>query len=156
MRPLMVFIMAVVIFGGVRAFLQSTVAPMAPPPTPVSTAASGRYDLELTLTFAAGPDAFSVEDVQDAPSIVVQLNGRELLRRTDVVSAAESPLRLTDIPGVVQGRNEFYLQASPTDAAVHPAVRLRIFQDDVVEADATIWPALADVVQGTVVLEVTR
>lgn len=120
--------------------------------------ASGEYTVDVTLTFDAGPDEFSLEDVGDAPSLVVQMNGGEVLRRTETILAAESPLQIPAIEGVIVGTNEFFVQASPSDmSSLQPlSARVRIQRDGNVVADQTIWSEGGDILQGTVSLEVTE
>ena len=120
--------------------------------------APGEYAIELTLPFDAGPDEFSLEDTGDAPSLLVQMNGAEIVRRQETVSAGESPIRLDNIDGVVVGTNEFYIQATPSDLAdLKPkCARIEILRDGASVADKTLWSEPGDILQGTVRLEVSE
>lgn len=159
MRPILVIVLTAAVFGGMQWFLKAT------KPTGLAAhqglqliQASGEYAVDVTLTFEAGPDEFAIDDTGDAPSLLVQMNGQELLRRTDTISADESPIELTTIEGVVVGTNEFFVQASPSDQESLAArcARVRIMQDGNTIADETIWSEAGDILQGTVTLEVAE
>ncbi len=156
MRPLLVVVIAVVTLGGVKWFIDSYDPPGANENPLQMIEASGDYSVELTTTFDAGPDEFSLDDVGDAPSLLVQLNGEEIFRKMGTLTAAETPLTLDEVSGVVVGQNEFFVQASPADVdSPQPrSVRVRILQDGIAVATATLWPELGDIVQGTLGLEV--
>ena len=158
MRPALVAVLALVILGGVKWFLDSH-APVAGNGSPVAQliSASGEYSVELTMTFDVGPDEFSLDDAGDAPTLLLQLNGKELLKRTDTVAATDSPIVLEKVD-VAVGKNEFFIQASPSemDELKPRSIRVRVLQDGTVVANETIWPEAGDVLQGTVALEVTQ
>ena len=150
MRPLLVAVIAVGVLGGVKWFLDSYQPPGAGANRGAQLIeATGDYAVELTLTFDVGPDEFSLEDEADAPSLLVQQNGKELMKRTEIVSAADSPLVIESVEGVVEGANEFYVQASPSeiDSLQPRSVRVRVLRDGSSVATETLWPDLGDVVQ---------
>ena len=157
MRPLLVLIIAIVILGGVQAFLSSGAdGPVTRPSAPTIEPSAKTYDIELILTFNAGADAFSVEDSGDAPSLLVQLNGQKLLQRTDAIDLAESPLLLRDVTAVAVGRNELFVQASPATSGVPAALRVRILTGLDVLAETTLWAPSGGTLQGTLELEVSE
>ena len=155
MRPALVLFVTGAIFGSLHLFLKLDRGANTADVREIALETTGQaYDVELTLTFAAGPDAFSLGDESDAPSLLVLLNGQPVLRRTDVLPANVSPLLIEDVPGVFVGRNEFFVQASPTDSNVRAAVRVRILRGGNPVADETMWPEFGGLVQGTISLEV--
>ena len=158
MRPLMVIVLTITLFGGMKWFLhKSAVSSGEHSHAGVQLIqASGAYGIDLSITFDAGPDEFALSDVSDAPSLLVQMNGEEVLRRTDTVSADQSPIQIPSVKGVVVGTNEFFIQASPSDmSSLTPgSARIRITRDGHVVSDKTIWSEAGEILQGTAVLEV--
>ena len=158
MRPLFAIIIAVCILGGVKLFIDSE--PTRDTRDHVHFQAdqsTKNYDVELTLTFDAGPDEFSLSSDGDAPSVLLQLNGKEVLKRTDTVAATDSPIVLQNVDGVTVGINEFYVQASPTEDDLKPrSLRIRILQGGNVVAEEALWPEASAIVQGTVSMEVSQ
>jgi len=158
MRPLIAIIIAVGILGGVKLFIDSEPVRQAYDHTQFQAAgAAEHYDVELTLTFDAGPDEFSLSSDGDAPSILLQLNGKELLKRTDAVAAEDSPIVMHNGEGVSVGAYEVYVPASPSEGDFKPrSLRLRILQAGNVVAEETLWPELGAIVQGTLAMEVAK
>lgn len=157
MRPVLVIVLATAILGGMQVFLNANRPVAADQHEGLKLIqASGEYAVDVTLTFEAGPDEFAIDAAGDAPSLLVQMNGNELLRRTDTISTDESPIQILGIEGVVVGKNEFFVQASPSDQSSLAAMsaRIRITQDGNPVADETIWADGGDILQGTVQLEV--
>lgn len=160
MRPILVFAIACVILGGVRIFLDDaneSVVSAAPRQTPEASVA--KFDVELSLTFDAGPDAFALDANEMAPSLLVQLNGKEILRRTGPVNEAECPIVVSEVPNVTVGRNELYIEATPAETAsvAGPvALRVRILNQGRVVADESLWSEFNSLIQGTVALEVSE
>ena len=154
MRPFLVVLLTVAVLGGTKWFIDSH-QPVDDGPSLQLIQAPGDFTVEVTLSFDAGPDEFSLDET-DAPSLLLQLNGVEVLRRADTIPAEESPLRIQSVDGLVVGRNEFYLEVSPADtSSIQPrAVRVRVFKDGTPIAKETLWPEPGDVIQGTIALEV--
>lgn len=157
MRPLIVVILAVLVLSGTKWLIDFNAAASAGRQHGELQLiqAPGETYIEVTMTFDVGPDEFAL-DLVDAPSLLVNMNGREVLLRTDSISAFESPIVVGPIEGVIVGINEFFVQASPSslDELKPRAIRVRIIRDGNTMADKSIWPALGDIVQGTVSLEV--
>jgi len=154
MRPLLVLVITLAILGGLQLYMatRSVVHPNASAYAP--PAATGRFSLEVTLTFDAGPDAFALQ-VDDAPSVLVQHRGQDLIRSTRPV-ASGTTLRADDVAGVVAGRNEFSVRATPQEDAgdVARALRVRVFRDEVPVADETFWSEPGEPVEGVIALDV--
>ena len=153
MRPFLVAVLALAIFGALAAYErfvdtlpERTHASAEPPP------AAGRFSVELTLSFDAAKDDFAVGD---EPAVVVRMAGHDLIRADEPVTAGQ-PLRAEDVAGIVQGSNAFFFRAVPApDFISRPcAARLRIFRDDNVIGENTLWSPPGGVVVGEVVVEV--
>jgi len=102
----------------------------------------GTFGLDITLSFTAQPDSFGVEtdETEKPASLLVRLNGKEILRRDDEV-AAGIPVLVEPVRGLVDGVNEFYVESSPPsgEAPRARAVRLRCFRDGKELTDRTNW-----------------
>lgn len=154
-RPIAVLLLAAAVFGTLIGYsrfvasLPSLRSEYHEPP-----AADGTFRLELTLSFDAEQDAFSLPD---DPSLLVRLGGHDLLRRTDRVSATEK-IAVANPPGIVAGRNAFYVRAVPDKEAIaRPcAVQLRILRDDQLLREMTLWSQPGDVVSGEVQIDLSE
>ncbi len=159
LRPLLALLLAGLILGGMQ--LYTTLRP-APQRSEIAVRfAEGRFTLEVTLTFDAGPDPFAFE-TENAPALLVTFEGRELLRRTEPVPAGET-VRIESIEGIVsgsgrRGRNEFFVEAVPQDSAggLSRAVRLRLLRDEQPIAEHSLWSDPGEPVRGTLVFELTE
>jgi hypothetical protein len=160
MRPLYALAAAATILGVVAAYMKFQASVTRPPATVVERVAEGSFSVELTLTFDAAPDAFSLE----GDSVLVTFRNRKLLARQDHV-AAGTPIVIEDVQGIVAGdgrtgRNEFYVKATPaedsgeTEFAVSRAVRVRVLRDGQPVGDSTIWSAPGQPVEGVVTVAV--
>lgn len=116
-------------------------------------AAKGIYSLQIELTFDAQADPFGL----DPASVIVELGGREVLRR-EALAAAGDVIVVDDVQGVVAGSNEFHVSVAPSDEqrGAANAVRVRVLRDGVPVpgAETTIWSEPGQAVQGNVVVEV--
>src|SRR5208283_3349491 len=100
----------------------------------------GTFGLDITLSFAAQPDSFGVKTDEKPISLLVRLNGKEILRRHDEV-AAGIPVLVEPVRGLVDGVNEFYVESSPPSGEVPraQALRLRCFRDGNELTEHTDW-----------------
>ncbi len=155
MRPFLVLVLTVGLLAGTKWFLGLNPQVQKGSSGAVLIQAPGEYSVDVTLSFDAGPDEFAL-DVSDAPSLLVQMNGKEVLRRTDAVLAADSPIKVDSISGAVIGVNEFFVQASPSNISELKAnaARVQVLRDGAVVAQKTLWSAAGDVLQGTVELKI--
>jgi hypothetical protein len=152
-RPVFALLVAVIILGGLQLYMTIRPQPSGRMAAQDELAARGRFSVEITLTFDAGPDAFSL-DVSDAPAVLVQLRGVDLLRRQEEVLAGDQVV-IDDVSGLVEGKNEFFVQATPSEVAhVARAVRVRVLRDGIPLADETLWAEPSEIVRGAVVVEV--
>jgi hypothetical protein len=150
MRPLSALLLAAIVLGSVAIFFRLQGETNAPAAAPNLQSAAGQFDIEITLTFDAGPDDFALS-ASDAPSITVEFRGNELLRRTDTV-AAGSALLIEDVAGITVGENSIYVRCSPKDLdqVVSRAIRVRVFCDGVEVAEQTLWSTPGSPVEGLV------
>lgn len=154
MRPLLAFLTIVVILGGLQLYMRNRPSRPEAALLIAETAAQGQYSLDITLTFDAGPDPFAL-DPDAAPSLLVLLRGAEVLRREDAV-ATGAVITVSDVQGLVQGANEFFVVAAPQDRSqpVARAVRVRVLRNGQPLAEQTIWSEPGEIVEGTVVVEI--
>ena len=147
-RPLAALAVVVVIVGGVWLYFNSWEG--VEPSHYVEQPARGVFSLEITLTFEAGPDPFSLE-ATDAPSLLVTLGSREVLRVTEPIAPGE-PILVENVTGLVEKENEFFLVASPADAAAlqSHAVRVRVLRDGDPIGEASLWSEPGQPVEGPV------
>lgn len=106
-----------------------------------SHSVEGVFALQVTTTFAVEPDPFALRtERNEASALLVKLNGNEILRKTDKVQAG-APIRVEPVPGLIDGRNEFYLEANPPVglANLSYAVRVQLFRDEQLVAERSFW-----------------
>jgi hypothetical protein len=132
----------VVVVGGTSLYLRMHEARAASLAPVLKERVVAGYRLELTPTFAAAPDPFALQlDASAArPALVVKLNGEEILRRTDAVTAGEV-IVIETLPPVRTGENEIFVEAAPPgDAALQShALRVRVARGAQTVADDTLW-----------------
>lgn len=160
MRPVLALLLSLTIFGAVGGYLQflrevRIALAKQEQQADREVAAKDQFSLEVTLTFdAGGGSAFSVEPAQ-APALRVLLRGREVLR-IDEPLAAGTPVRVEKIEGVVEGANEFFVEAHPAsqEAPIAHALRVQVLRNGHPVAEETLWSAPGLPVRGTVRIEV--
>src|SRR5690348_7247866 len=138
MRPLLVSVLALTIFGALAAYERFVdTLPDHAETHPQDQAAAGKFSVEVTLSFDAAKDDFALEN---EPAVVVRMAGRDLIRADQGVSAG-TPLRVDDVAGIVQGRNAFFFRAAPgQDYISKPcAARLQVLRDGAVIGESTLW-----------------
>ena len=152
MRPLIALILSATILLGVHFYLRFAESLRSGRVVQLEeTAATGIYSAEITLTFPAQADEFSLEPT----SLVLRQQGKELLRRDDLVPAGE-PIVIPQIQGIIEGPNEFYFECVPRNEGepVARAVRVRLLRDGVEVADETLWAPPGQVPRGRITLNV--
>lgn len=173
MRPLLAVLLVVVILGSVWGYLAFVASVPVGEYDTRQREAEGVFSVELTLTFDAGVDRFAL-DPQESP-VELDFDGKNLVEGKGPFLAGR-PIRISPVEGIVEahgehaGRNSFFLRAIPkppeTDAfsvessesntssqLVH-AARLRIFRDDELVGDRTIWSEPGQPVSGTIEITV--
>lgn len=154
MRPISALLVVVFILGGMQVYMTARRQPVAVTPNLVPVAATGDFDLEVSLTFAAGPDEFALNAAK-SHALLVQLKGDTVLRREDRV-AADEVVSVAAIQGITLGDNEFYLEAIPEnpDDAASRALRIRVLRNEQLLGETILWAPPGQVVQGTAVVTV--
>ncbi len=154
MRPILALLLVVAILGLVQAYMKFQASlPATRSVQQIETKAEGVYTADITLTFDAEPDAFSLEPT----SLLVLFRGQELLRKKATVKAG-TPLLITDIPGMTEGRNEFYIKATPPEDETEQsrAVRVRVLRDGIPVVERTLWSEPGAPVEGAIHVDVPR
>jgi hypothetical protein len=141
MRPLLALVLSTVILGSVWLYLRSASHRSAPNRAHPIQQAEGKFDVEITLSFDAGPDAFALSGA-DGPSLIVEHLGKTILRRSDAIAAGTAVV-VENVAHVQQGKNSFFVRCTPRSAEgdIARAVRVRILRDGAPVADATLWSA---------------
>jgi len=119
--------------------------------------AKARYKLELTLTFDAQPDPFALStDDSQSPSVAsVRINDTPAAVLTEGTAPGE-PWVKEDIPGIVVGTNELFLEATPPleDPGIRHGIRVRLLENGQTVADRTFWNEGGSKVTGTLRFEI--
>jgi hypothetical protein len=156
MRPLYALIVCVVIFGGLWAYTAARDALDRPQASVVEILpAPGIYELEVTPMADAisSVDKFGT-DLTPQPSIVVLLNGREIvnLRETARSGIPQKFTWNTDETPMKYEKNELYLRlAAPAgDAEAFRGARVRLLRDGATIADEMLWSQPGAPVEGDV------
>jgi hypothetical protein len=153
LRPVLVVALAVLIFGVLAAYERFVATlPEREMATHDAPPATEHFSLELQLSFVAAQDAFTLPD---DPSLLVRLGEHDLVCTTERVSA-NAPLKITEVPGIVAGKNAFYVRATPADDAIRQAcaARLTVLRDGQTLAEQTLWSSPGDIVSGEVLLDI--
>jgi hypothetical protein len=143
MRIVFVIVIWTALLGGVVVFEHRKRPVAETHGSSVETPITDVYALEIASTFPMEPDAFALqsgkENVQP-PSLVVRLNGREVLRRTDHIAIGR-PIRIDSVKGLVMGRNEFLVKAYPSldTANQSHALRVRVLRNGDPIAEHSLW-----------------
>lgn len=154
MRFLLVFSIWVVIVGGLWGYISQRDAKRAliVAPTVKNLAVDGFFTIELTPTFSVEEDPFALNTTDNPlPPIVVKLNGVELTLDADDVMRGKT-IRLGRVPGMLSGHNEIYINASPpmSENMLEHGVRVKLFEDNDLVVDETLWATQGALVSGTV------
>lgn len=110
------------------------------------------YVLEITPTFGAEADPFALRDEDQAPAtLLVRLGGVDVLREARPLARGET-LRIEPLTGLQAGRNELFIEASPSFEESHlaHALRVKLLLSGVVQLDRTLWGEAGTKVTGTV------
>jgi hypothetical protein len=151
MRIVLTALIWLVMVGGLSLYIQQRDRHLPPAiQTPATQAApSEAYTLEITPTFAPAPDPFALQ--RDPSTLVVRMGERELFRSEQALPAGRT-IAVQPVVGLVVGRNELYLQASPplSEALLDHAVRVRLRQGHREVFDETLWGVNGANVAGTI------
>jgi len=152
MRFALTALIWLVMVGGLTMYIQQRDRRLPPAiKTPATEAAPmEEYALEITPTFSPEPDPFSLKGDPPA-SLLVRMGERELYRSWQPLPAGKT-VTVHPVAGLVVGRNELYLQASPplSEALMDHAVRIRLLQGSREVFDQTLWGLSGAKVAGTI------
>jgi hypothetical protein len=156
MRPLLAIAVWVVLIGGLSWYMQTrqeVAAVQSFQPTALET----KLTMEVNSSFAMEPDPFAlqVDERDQAVALLVRLNGRDVLKRTEKL-ADGSWIVVDNVQGLVEGRNEFYVEAYPMlkEASQAHAVRIRVKREDQTIAERTLWSEPGSRIAATFSLEI--
>ena len=152
MRPVLALLICVACVGSVQGFMWFVDSvPIQQAQVIVREPATGKFTLEVTLSFDALPDEFT-----DAPAALLRFEDEIIFESKERLSA-DSVHQVNDIKVFKSGANEifFAFSCSDDDLIRAKAVRMVIRQDDRVIADNTHWSQPGDLVEGTMTLEVS-
>lgn len=123
----------------------------------MAAAAPREYAIEITPTFSPEEDPFALRTGSgvEAP-LELRLNGRLVKVPVENVRRGR-PVKVEGVKGVVVGNNEMHVKASPPtgESQLDNGVRLRLLEDGVAVADATVWSSQGALVSGTVPFTIT-
>ena len=152
MRPIIALLLAVAIIGGMKWFLSATAERQVQRSQPVVVEAIGDFELDVQLTFDAGPDPFAVatSDGEDAPSLIIEHKGATVLRETEAIPAGK--VLRPKVTGLVAGVNEFFIASTPQDTTsmTPAAVRVRVLRDGLPIAKSWIDAEPGERIEGIV------
>lgn len=153
MRFFLVLIIWIAFVGGVSLYVakREAVQPVAEPKV---APAGSNFALEVTTSFDVAPDPFALEET-DPAGIVIRGGGRDLARRDRL--EAGTTLRIEPVPGLIEGRNELYVEASPplSEANRPHALRVRVLRGGAVVAERIVWAEPGSRVASTLVFDTT-
>jgi hypothetical protein len=140
-------------FGGLSLYIhQRDRQKPSPLQAPIQQGLAAReFTLELTATFSPEADPFALQGDEAAAAPLVVRTAAQELYRTESLEPGVA-LRVTPVHGLVEGRNELYVQAQPpvSEAGLDHAVRIRLLQDSRVLVDQTLWGQGGSSVAGTI------
>lgn len=154
MRFLLVIAIWIIIVGGLFGYISKRDANRLQVKAPVAQNidVEGNFAIELTPTFSIEKDPFALNTTDsDLPPMEIRLNGIVLpVNTTELLRGVT--LRLSDLSGMLKGHNEIYVNASPpvSEDTLEHGMRVKLFQDQTVVVDKTIWAEQGSLVSGTV------
>lgn len=145
----------ILFLGGPLLYMQQRTAQEAASDY-VQQEALGILSVTLTPSFEPQPDPFALQ-IDNAAAVRLTLNGQEILHQTKP-SAPGNPIVIENASGLVEGKNEFYLEAyPPLDSAMHShAIRLQVLRDGEPIADRTFWSAPGNPIAETFLVEIAH
>jgi hypothetical protein len=143
MRVVLVLAIWVFILSGLFLYMEARDrATLDAAPVVEGFEAAGSHALEITILTALEPDPFALtaERRMPAETILVRLNGKTILSRTETIAPGIS-LRVDPVTGLLAGMNEIFLGATPPSGGqLGPAaIRVQLFNGLVPVLDETLW-----------------
>lgn len=154
MRFFLVITIWVVIVGGLWSYIAHRDGKRleATAQVPVNLSIEGSFSIELTPTFSTEDDPFALTTTDTPPSsLEVKLNGMALALDTQEILRGKT-IRLDTLTGMLTGHNEIYIRASPplSENALEHGVRLKVFENNTIIVDETLWAEQGALVSGTI------
>ena len=153
MRIVLALVLVVVILGGTQLFLSANQSQPITRIQHVDEAASGKFRIEVVPMFDCGPDEFAL-DIDSAPSLVVRVGDKVVLTESTPIASGDEVV--ADVPGLIVGRNELYLQATASDGDPNKirGLRVRVLRDEMVVAEQWLSSEPGAPVEGPVAIDI--
>ena len=141
MRPIMAFMLTILLFAGVYGYTQFTKSVRRPPLEIVPEFSTGQYRLVVSRTFdCVGDSGF------DTPALLLRFRGEEIWNVSESLKSTE-PLEINPLGNVEVGANELFVMAnvdSNFDAwdapeAAQNALRVQVFDNARLVAEQSFW-----------------
>jgi len=102
--------------------------------------AQGDFALQINSTFPMGADLFALRSKEPLPApLKVWLNGMAL-KIPEADFSVPSAVRLEEVQGIFDGRNEFYIESHPASREGTPgALKLELFRGRKMLFEKTLW-----------------
>lgn len=155
MRLVLAATLCIILLGGVSLYMKARET-LEPPPEAVLHEVPGRFALRVMTTFLPRPDPFGLRGHEASSSgLTVTLHGKHVLG-PDSQPNPDNLVFNANIPQLLKGKNEFYVEAYPDLlAASKPnALRVEITRDGVVLSDRTFWSEPGERIAGTLTIAV--
>jgi hypothetical protein len=160
MRIALTALIWLIMIGGLSLYIHQRDQRLPPAIQILTTEAASMvdYTLEITPTFSPEPDHFALHgDPSASATLVVRVGDRELFRSEQALPAGRA-VSVHPVAGLVVGRNELYLWATPplSEALMDHAVRVRLLQGNQEVFDETLWGLSGAKVAGTIAFILER
>ena len=156
MRFVLTILIWIFFVGGLWVYTsqRDAVMPKVPAKAQAVEKLTGSYVLEITPTFTVAKDPFALdldEDDSQNLGLEVRLNGRAIDVEAGQIQRGKV-IRVTKKLALSQGRNEFYVKASPSmaETGLDHGVRIRLLDRGLPLVDQTFWGSGGAVVAGSV------
>jgi hypothetical protein len=151
MRPLVALLVCIFFIGGTALFTRERVTGggfSGPPLSPTDE----KITLEIVPTFAVEADPFALkgEAEETAPALTAAVNGARVLKVEGPLEAGAA-VRLSPLPGLVQGVNEVFVEASPPSGREGrvAGLRIRLIRGDEIREEKAFWSDHSEKVSGS-------
>jgi len=154
MRFLLVVAIWIVIVGGLWKYISHRDAQreLIVATTPIDLTVEGQFALEITPTFSTEDDPFALTTSENnASPFEIKLNG-DVVDMGALEFQRGETIRKEEITGVLTGHNEIYINASPplSENTLEQGIRVKVYQDDSLVVDKTVWADQGALVSGTI------
>jgi len=155
MRLILTAVIWLVVLGGLNLFTGIR-HQRATGEGPVFAEAEGAFTLEVSASFGGEKDPFALNiGEEESHALRILLLGEEVFAGSEF--KANELFVIEDVEGLIEGRNEFFIEASPPSGAynqVH-ALRLRVLRDGVPVDQYTLWSEPGERIAGACEIDLT-